>query len=384
MLIYFVPLSVSFLFGVFRGTLGQKYLRQFEYVFIALCGVFYCSGYMTGSDWRSYEVLYGELDWSYISKIPIEKGFYAYAALFKSLSIQFWSFLIFSKLITFVSIVAWIKRHVDNLYFAMLLFFGFNVLFLFVDNPLRFMLALGIVANSYDSLLNRRFFRFCIIILFATLFHVSSLFMLVVYFVLEMKDVSKKKALIAYCLVVALFSPTMLLGIANLFVNAFPLGVVSIKFYLNKGLNASFSIVSISTIYYFLLFCLLLRGRRLVLSIPNYGSAIYKLSVAWFFVLRITSVLPTFFRISIFLAPFAIIAIVAVVTKSKKKIMLATLIFLYIILSNYKNINNSWTYYPYTNYFISRSLSEKTYEYRSEYNKSIFERRFGIDPDQAN
>ena len=59
---------------------------------------FLCFGYMTGSDWRSYEPIYNEIDFNNLFyNYFFEPGYYIYMLIFKFLKIGFGHFSFLQK-----------------------------------------------------------------------------------------------------------------------------------------------------------------------------------------------------------------------------------------------------------------------------------------------
>ena len=66
-----------------------------------LLGIFLCTSYFNGSDWRQYEVMYKLATFEDISSFYAEKGFYIYMCIFKTLGFTFFEFFIVTKFIIY-------------------------------------------------------------------------------------------------------------------------------------------------------------------------------------------------------------------------------------------------------------------------------------------
>ena len=83
--------------------------RSFNILLFFFLGGFLCLGYMTGSDWRQYEVRYESLTQEGIP--VIEFGWYFYQYVFKFIGIKFWHFFIFTKIICFAISINFLRKY---------------------------------------------------------------------------------------------------------------------------------------------------------------------------------------------------------------------------------------------------------------------------------
>ena len=87
MLIYYLFPFVLYICSLFNFK--NKKLK----VFLAISlGVFLCTTYFNGSDWRQYEIMYNEATLGEIQEFKKEKGFYLYMLFFKLFNIDFFNF----------------------------------------------------------------------------------------------------------------------------------------------------------------------------------------------------------------------------------------------------------------------------------------------------
>ena len=92
----------------------------------------FCGGYMTGSDWQNYELMYNDILSFHLNQFTREHGFYLLMFLFKS---RIWfPFLIICKFCFYV-IKQFISQYSINFYLSFSIFLASDALFLFVDNP---------------------------------------------------------------------------------------------------------------------------------------------------------------------------------------------------------------------------------------------------------
>ena len=107
MIVYFIPILLCLLTPFFRELADSR--RWYICLGILLC-LFYCFGYMTGSDWRTYEDWYNCLDFNkFYFGYRNEPGYYLYMMLFKKIGVTFWAYFIFTKSLIFIIVYRKIK-----------------------------------------------------------------------------------------------------------------------------------------------------------------------------------------------------------------------------------------------------------------------------------
>lgn len=378
MLIYFVPLLLALLFYYQNYKSSTLEKQKSYFVLIFLSSIIYCGGYMTGSDWIEYELIYPTINWSNFMNSQYEVGFNIYVCIFKSFSLDFFTFLIISKILCFYSILNFFRKKCSNPYFVIFLYFGIAVLFVFVDNPFRFMLALTIVTYSYKFLINRKYLLFSIVVLLASSFHTSALIMFLFY-PFKRIPLSNAWLIIIYLVFFVFLTPQVILYlIQSLGDNTF---VKMVWYYLLKMENFDYSLIKIGNFFYLILFLIIISNRKIIEgNIPN-GKIYFSMTIIFFFLFKIGGVIPTFFRFSYFCIPFLLISLNAIKHYSKFRKPIVYLLFSYVFLSTYSNVLNTWAYYPYSNYFVYMLKGEElSYIQRSNYNLNAFHKRTGHFP----
>jgi hypothetical protein len=383
MAIYFLPLGASLILGLLNLSSPSKLAKEFGIFFIAICCLFYCSGYMTGSDWRNYEKLYNVINWKIALSYPIEKGFYLYMQVAKVLGFAFYPFLILSKSFVFLAIVGGLWKITKYEYFSIFMFFGLNVLYVFVDNPLRFMLALGIVSFSYTYLLEGKAGSYFLVIILAISFHISAVIMLPVFFIRKIK-MPRKVIIVSYLLFFIMVTPSAMILLFDMMLSRSPILKAALWYYVNRIDLEKYSLLGISNIFYLMLFIMIVINKKAIENEKSHGPLFFAMSFIWFLLYKLGSVMPTLFRLSIYLAPFLIASTIHALKAFKYKKFGILFIALFIMAFNYNDIYMSWTYYPYTNYFLSGSINELPFDYRTMYNKEIYRSRFGMYPKNRN
>lgn len=384
MLYYFVPLLGALLHSLIRGKQSQKLNLQYEYLFVVFTCIFYCSGYMTGSDWKNYELLYANVSLQNFASYNKEFGFYFIMILFKAIGFEFFPFLMLMKAFVYCSYIKLFLKYTRNIYYILFLFFGLFALFIFIDNPLRFMIAVGIINYSYPYLEHKKFFNYLALVLLASTFHISSLIMILVYFFINDKFSGRLFLILFTIFYFAFTSDTLLFILKNLPKNL--LFDTGLYFYIARAETSTFQLLTIGNIFYYILFLFVYINKCYIHSKHCDSRILYSGCILWFVFFKLGTTLPTLFRISYFVAPYFCISIDSIIKEMpirKNKYIAIIFLSVYILFSNYKNIYYSWVYYPYTNYFIETAISSKSYNERILYNKEFYYSRFGKRPNDS-
>lgn len=184
MTLYFLPIILAF---VFYSIKELKHSKLTLYIFTGYLCVFLCFGYMTGSDWRSYEPIYNEIDFNNLFyNYFFEPGYYIYMLIFKFLKIGFWPFFIFTKVIIFIVFVKIIINLQGNYIYPILMFFiPYYGYYLFIDNPMRNLIAIAIFLISIKYIHEKKIWKYLACILLASSFHFSAIILFPLYWVLD-------------------------------------------------------------------------------------------------------------------------------------------------------------------------------------------------------
>ena len=95
------------------------------------------------------------------------------------------------------------KRYIDNYPFALVLFMG--LIFFFTFTYLRQLIGVGVGWLSIEYVYKKKFWKFLVVVLLATLIHNSAIILLPIYF-LPIKQYSKKRVIVlmVFCFVVGI------------------------------------------------------------------------------------------------------------------------------------------------------------------------------------
>jgi len=382
MVVYFIaPVALLLL-----DKLDQEYLRLekrgLEYLFLVFAAFILCGGYMTGSDWRSYELLYDDITIRTVTSSAREWLFYLYMLAFKMLGVGFFNFLIFTKIVVFIEITRFFIKYSRNDFFPLFFFLSYSTfsLFLFVDNPLRFMIAYGIVLLAFENALNNKPLKFAVLLLMACLFHISAIIILPAYFIKRNK-LSKLFLIVAYSIFFFGFSTDLVLSLLSVLSSFIPALKLLLWPYILSSKAIDNSVISIGSLFNYFLFIFIVNEEEKIECSP-YGQKVFALTIVYFILFKIGIVFATAFRLALYFVPFLILSLSIAFAHRGKVLSLAKgMVVLYLLLSLYQNVYNSWAYYPYSNYLFSRIPGEKDYIYRSDYNKDQYKERFGKYPE---
>lgn len=368
--IYFLSIFICFFSGICKQLKDNKI--WFLIVIAFLC-IFLCFGYMCGSDWRNYEEMYENIDiYSLFSTCSVEPGYYVYMLPFKLLNISFWNFFIFTKIIVFYIIFSSIIKFTEEYIYLVFMFFvtwyGF---YLFIDNPMRNLIAIAICMLAIKPLIERKCWKYFLIILIAISFHISAIIMIPVYFYFT-KKISSKVYIIVFILVYILFASSDLFwGLISKLFGWIPYIHLKIESY-TLGEHFQYAqgrFFSLGTIVHVLFFILIMYYRKKIEILKN-GVLMFNAAILYLLFYRVAVTVEIFGRILFYFCIFYTIIITYLITIFEFKsrtIYIFYLLFLSIISTT--KIFADFRYIPYTNYITYFIKGEyPSYEERSEYN----------------
>lgn len=371
MLIYFIVLLICFI----PEFITEFKSKKGKILIITTVGLFICFGYMVGSDWRAYEEIYYATDLSRpFDNIPSEYGYYLYMLLFRFFNIDFWTFFIFTKIITYLICIYFIlKYQTEHFYLSFTLFIFFYGISLFIDNPMRTLLAATIFLFSYRYLENRNLRGYLIITILASMFHIVTIVMIPFYWLTQYN--LKTRTIIISFLTINIILWLFDRQLRDIFSieTGIPYLDARLSFYFSEGSSGKIytenRIISIGLLVRFVFFILLMLSRKKIET--KFGIIFFNMVVFSFFLYRLGIGIPIFERLEFYLCiPFSIamIDILNSLTIKSRPLYKASL-FLLISLSTFKNITLDYKYIPYSNYLSYIFQYQKpSFEERSNYN----------------
>lgn len=348
---------------------------SFFYLLSISAAIFLCFGYMTGSDWRSYELLYNKLlDGYNYEKTGTDIGYFIYMKMFVFFGISFWPFFIFTKIILFASNVFFLKKFLPQNYsFTIFVFVCWIGLFLFIDNPMRNLIASTIYLFSVESLINKNFKKYILITGIAFLFHKSIIFTIPLYFILN-KKYDKKKIVVSFVLfnvLIEIYSAQLIsfFQVIDLFSfsSSQKLNEQIIRYFFAEDVRDKFTFGLLSR---YIIFIILVISKERIESFSKYGTIIFNSSIISIFLLRLVLIWPIILRLTLPLSVLycVSISILVVVYRKDLKYVYKLLFVVIFIGSSYTQITSTYKYVPYTNYLSYLFQDKPSYNYRSNYN----------------
>lgn len=372
MLVY--TFLLLFCFISFLYCYNRKCLKLYG-IFVFFSALILCGGYMCGSDWRAYEIIYNSYNkndfwWRFLY---MEPAYLLLNVLGNALNLSFWPFYIIIKLLIFIKFLKMIKKYSPDriLFLSILVFLGFWGIMVFIDPPFRNLIAIYIFLFSVKFLLNRDFKKYLLIILLACSFHYSSVFLLPLYFIINKRFSITSIVLLFIIFNILLYESEWFFMLLSKLFGSFSIIASKIENY-SIGDEASTAgsgkIFSLGYFIHILFFILILLNRRNIENLP-YGIFLFNISVLFVFLFRIGLTVVVFARLQLFVCIFYSIVIACLIDFFVKSFRLTYAIYLFFIaiVANYIEMTSSPHFVPYTNivFYLDEDLS---YDYRSEYN----------------
>ncbi|HZL12384.1 MAG TPA: EpsG family protein [Prolixibacteraceae bacterium] len=359
-----------------------EYGTKFEKIIFLLSALFLCGGYMTGSDWRTYELLYYKADWNNLKYYLSEQLFYVLIIVSKYIIHDFFIFLIICKLLVFYIIYRFFKKYSPNIFLSYFFYIPLFGIFLFIDNPLRYMIALGFITLSYKFILSQNFLKFILVVFLGSLFHYTVIIFIPFYF---LKKIPLSRVLLSIIFIawMLLFSTDHLLYIIDIFSNYIPIINSKFLYYLIKAEEVK-QIFSLGLIINIVFFFWIIANKNQIENNLNHGQFFYSMSIIYLFLTKFSVIFPSGFRFTYLFAPIFVITLTFLFSlyRNRLKQIFTWGIVLYIFLFTIKKIDNQYVYTPYSNYIISIATDNwHQYSYRENYNIKRYIDRNGHSPE---
>ena len=375
MFIYYFPVILCF--SVFLIPSVRSNYRAYCLVLLVIW-IISCFGYMTGSDWRAYEVWYDQINLSrlYEDDYNSEPSYYILMVLFRSLDFSFWPFFITLKSILFLIIGLFIWRYASEYsLLAWVWFLPKSGYALFVDNPMRNLIAICLFLISIKYLLDNRKVFYILINILALTFHFSAFIAFIFFFFINRK-ISVKGWVLSFIIVYAFIgNPSVLDYILQRFVGI--TDHLSAKIYnYTLGLDDSSESYSFSLgmIVQILIFFSCIIFKESLYKMKN-GVFIFNSVMTYVLLFRLGSTLGVLNRFQLYLVvPYSIgVAFLAVSMLRRKRMVSYGFLFILSLIMMRSSLKigteEEFKYIPYTNYMTYvLSGDQPSYEYRSSYN----------------
>ncbi len=374
---YIVTIALGILldFGRIRNSKKWTTYRKLYMIWLY---VFLCFGYMNGSDWRDYEPMYETIQ-SDVKYVSNDYGFYYVWSLISFITKDYWIMAALLKSLYLTTVIK-LTQKITPYWLATLGFLmPISLIFMTIQNPLRFMVALTVVNVAIIQFLNKKYILFLLLSGSAVFFHATTAFFIVATPLLLLSDkVSKIKRyyiLVAYIVVLYLSSNATIIN--NIFSSS--MGMVAsmyegMKDYSNYFSEDNTAFFTLGSMLNMMLFGVILIMRDDVIRSFDNGRFVYGSVVIYSFLQRFCMMVPTGFRLVIPLGIFYAAYIVYCLKYGRK---LALLFVLYYSLSYPRKLWNSYDLIPYTNSIYYIVVGHKPYSERSEYHYKAYYERHG-------
>ena len=203
MIIYYILLAVLVAAGIIlcRSTKGEiAYLLSSGLAFFIISAI----RRFVGVDYNSYATMYFDFNFYSIEELTSERTEKGFIVFFKILSDLFTDMQAMFTLIAFAvaaAVVIYIYKNSSIKWVSCAAFLVFGLYFNSM-NFLRQILAALIVTYAFKYVYSKQFFRYLVLVLFASCFHMSALLAIPFFFILQIK--LNYISLSLYCAVTAL------------------------------------------------------------------------------------------------------------------------------------------------------------------------------------
>lgn len=366
-LLYFFPIFYCYLVTITH----KGYRNRLLYLLVIYLALFLCCGYMSGSDWRTYEPMYENIDFNRLFYYYFsEPGYYLYMLPFRFLEIDFWWFFITTKLLCFFIITRTILHYSQESRFTVFMYFiPWYAFYLFIDNPMRNLIAISIVLLSVRYLIERCFWKYLVLILLAMSFHISAILFFPMYFILSRK-IPNAVYIAVFLLFNFLFSSReILISLISRFSGVSYIGQKIQDYLIGDSEYAQGRVLSLGMILHLVFFILLLYKKEYIVNRKN-GLFIFNAAVVYLLFYRLAVTIEIFTRFQLYFAVFFCIAIswlVYAFTLRSRPVFVTYL--LAVALIGTIKLFADYRYIPYTNYLVYSLKGEyPSYDNRSMYN----------------
>lgn len=359
-------------------SIKNKGIRCF---LIIVLYAFLCFGYMSGSDWRSYELYFYEN--SFFDSLYINKEWlFAYLIYFLSkIFTDFWLVSGILKILLLHSILCFFSVFTKQKYFALAITYSMGkLLFLIISYPMRFACALTLIFYAIYI-----FYRYnnriipIILLGLAPFLHTAVLAVVLILLTFPLnKYFYRINRWILYGLYVFILLISSNVAIYDFIYNSV-LPFLSFDAYTESyAQTGDETIVSLGTLVHLFFFAIILYHRKIILNTEN-GKVVYYFTCLSYLFEPILRCIPTAFRINIVFSMFTTVSIAYILVKNihiKKQFYLRSVCLLLMSVLLIKTIYTSYAFIPYSNsipYILTGNHLD--YNYRSNYNRIEYEKR---------
>ena len=367
MLIYISLILFCFLISAF------KLPKSIENIGLIIIAFFLCFGYMTGTDWYSYEIYYNDPILSKEIAQYRESGYFIIQNLARSLGFGFWTFHIAIKLIVFFSLVNFVRLFKVNIFLFFALFIPEAGLYLFIDCPFRNLIAFGLGLWALKYLFDKRTILFFLFAVLALTFHLSAVILILVFFLYK-KNI--RTPIVIVCTIgaylIAFNIDFLILQIYLPLTKISPLISERLKSYI---FDSDFieKTINIGSYIRFVVLIIFLLFKKQIIADDEKRLYLYNITILLLIIYPFGVSMKILNRFQLYLFPMYIIIILYLLKSLKIRtnaILLGTFFVMLSIFQTYKLVTKDHRYVPYTNYaeyWIKNDFPKL--EFRHTYNK---------------
>lgn len=135
----------------------------------------------------------------YLDQVPKDPGYTVFVWLVKSLGFSYRDLFLLTAIIQIIPLIYVYRKYSTNYYLSILLFLISTDYFSWMNNGIRQFIAVSIIFAATPWILEKKYIRTILVILFASSFHQSALLMIPVIFIVQ-GDALNPKMLIVFIL----------------------------------------------------------------------------------------------------------------------------------------------------------------------------------------
>jgi hypothetical protein len=321
---------------------------------------------MCGTDWRNYELYYTQ-EHIYVQEI----GYWIYMQLFRVLGISFWPFFIVTKILTLLIFIYTIEKYSSpkTIFFVWTFFLAFAGFYLWIDNPMRNLIAMSIFLLAIPSLEKRHWVQFSLWAILACSFHASAIIMFLFYLAANIRFKYFHIILLYLLINIIFINRDIIYAIGELISIVIPKLSDKINFY-RLTYDEPVNLFSLGFILHNGLFMLMLWMKNKFYELPN-GQMLFNFSFLFILFYRIVLTFSVMNRLMYMECMFYIIGIFGcfyLYSKLYRQLLIIGILLTSLFMVR-KNLTQDCRYIPYTNYLSYIFRQKPSYEDRDLYNE---------------
>lgn len=371
---------LTFALGIILDFVNQdnSIVKSLRKIYPLWLYVFLCFGYMTGSDWRQYELSYNYIDADFHYYFG-EQGFYYLFFLFHKIIPDYWITVAILKCIYLYTLIHLIKKVTPYWMSVACFMMQGSLLFILIDNPLRYMTALIFVNMAMAMVMEKKYFWGIALLIVSTAFHTSAIFLISIIpaFIASTYIIKAKKWILLglYVIVSVLMSNAVLVESIRQSVIVHVMGIMEdMKDYSSYSVEDNSAFFTIGNIIKLFIFGMIVFTRDYICGRDDKMEKVYGMAIIGCFLERFFLMIPTGFRLMI---PFGLFSMVYMLYLLKNKHVFGLVFLLYLCVTLPRMLWNEYTFIPYSNsipYIITGHLD---YGQRSSHNYAAYYERTG-------